>query len=411
MKINNNLIAMNAQRNLGINQGEQGGIMEKLSSGLRINRAGDDAAGLAISEKMRNQIKGLQQASRNAEDGISLIQTAEGALAESHEMLKRMREMAIQAMNDTYTEEDRKKLDLEAQQLITELDELAIKAEFNEQKLLTGDETGSGLKSVADGTLSLARQLGSYYSKIGSYETVLGSAYGIEASLPLAQKKDQLLELEQKIAALEVKATGETPVNGQAVLVSVSELRVSVAVLQASIASYEAMAAEQKEFAARLKKESIEIEETRVTDASKYLQATMNEKVGPNEFTFQVGANKGQTVELSIKCMNATALGLSTTKIDSPESAGIALSSIDAAIEIVSRQRAELGAVQNRLEHTVKNLNNTAENLQSAESQIRDADMAQEMVNFTRYNILGQASQAMLAQANQIPSQILQLLQ
>ncbi|ONI48352.1 hypothetical protein AN643_01895 [Candidatus Epulonipiscioides saccharophilum] len=410
MRINTNLMALNSQRNLSINQGEQSGIMEKLSSGLRINRAGDDAAGLAISEKMRNQIKGLNQAARNAQDGISLIQTAEGALAENHEMLKRMREMAIQSMNDTYTEEDRKKLDLEAQQLITEMDELAVKAEFNERKLLTGDPTGKGLAAVAIKREELALALETYYTKVGEYEAKLGNAYSIEASGSMETAKQKLLELENQIDALEIKAAGETPAKGQVVLKQVSDLRVELAKVETSIAQIEAKAASCKEAAAQVQTSAINIEASTVTNAAKALQATMNEEVGPNEFTLQVGANNDQDIVLSIKAMNATALGLSATKIDSAESAEIALSSIDAAVEIVSRQRAELGAVQNRLEHTVKNLNNTAENLQSAESQIRDADMAQEMVNFTRTNILAQASQAMLAQANQIPEQVLQLL-
>ncbi|OON94042.1 MAG: hypothetical protein ATN31_04560 [Candidatus Epulonipiscioides saccharophilum] len=410
MRINTNLMALNSQRNLSVNQGEQSGIMEKLSSGLRINRAGDDAAGLAISEKMRNQIKGLNQAARNAQDGISLIQTAEGALAEDHEMLKRLREMAIQSINDTYTDEDRKKLNLEAQQLITEVDELAIKAEFNERKLLTGDPTGKGLAVVAAKRGELADALEKYYTKIGEYEAKLGEAFKEENSSAMIMALQSVLDLENKIDALEIKATGETPEKGQAVLVSVSNLRINLAKKNAEIAGYEAAGAIHREAAASLKAEAINIEAVSVTGAAKALQATMNEQVGPNEFTLQVGANNNQDIVLSIKAMNATALGLSATKIDSPESSKIALSSIDAAVEIVSRQRAELGAVQNRLEHTVKNLNNTAENLQSAESQIRDADMAQEMVNFTRTNILAQASQAMLAQANQIPEQVLQLL-
>ncbi|WP_010169190.1 flagellin [Candidatus Epulonipiscium viviparus] len=410
MRINTNLMAINSQRNLDVNQNELGGVMEKLSSGLRINRAGDDAAGLAISEKMRNQIKGLYQAGRNAQDGISLIQTAEGALAENHEMLKRMREMAIQAMNDTYTNEDRKKLNLEAQQLITEVDELAVKAEFNEQKLLTGDPTGKGLAAVANKRELLASALANYYIKVGSYESKLGSAYAIEASTKMEQVAQSVLDLEEKISALEVKASGEKPAAAQLVLKDVSHLRIILAQRNASIAAMESSATTLKESAAILQASAFYIEATSVTDAAKQLQATMNEQVGPHEFTLQVGANNGQTINLSIKAMNATALGLSATKIDSPESSGIALSSIDAAVEIVSRQRAELGAVQNRLEHTVKNLNNTAENLQSAESQIRDTDMAAEMVFFTRTNILSQASQAMLAQANQIPEQVLQLL-
>ncbi|ONI44538.1 hypothetical protein AN641_07070 [Candidatus Epulonipiscioides gigas] len=411
MRINTNLMAMNSQRNLKVNQGSQGKVMEKLSSGLRINRAGDDAAGLAISEKMRNQIKGLQQSSRNSEDGISLIQTAEGALGETHEMLKRMREMTIQSMNDTYTDEDRQKLDLELQELITEIDGVADKTEFNEQNLLTGDPTGMGLNSVATANKDLANIVSSYYSKMGSYEAKLGEAYSVENGTLINQAKQSLLDLEQKISALEVKAAGLNDVDAQKILQSVAAQKASLAGLEASIAGIEASAAVYKASANALREQAISIEAHGVVSMANKLQGIMNEAVGPNEFTFQVGANNDQTIQLNIKAMNATALGLTATKIDTPESANIALTTIDAAVEIVSRQRAELGAVQNRLEHTVKNLDNTAENLQSAESQIRDADMANEMVNLTRVNILSQASQSMLAQANQTPQQVLQLLQ
>ncbi len=268
MIINNNLSAMNAHRNLGINQVSQSSSMEKLSSGLRINRAGDDAAGLAISEKMRNQIRGLEQASRNAQDGISLIQTAEGALGETHSMLQRMRELSIQAQNDTYTADDRDKMDLEFQQLIKEIDGIADKTQFNDKDLLKADTS----------------------------------------------------------------------------------------------------------------------------------------------FTFHVGANAGQTISVDIDAMGAAALDIDAEGVGSSASAATALTAIDKAIELVSEQRATLGSVQNRLEHTIKNVDNTAENLQSAESNIRDTDMAAEMMKFTKYNIMSQAAQSMLAQSNQQPQQVLHLL-
>ncbi|ONI44539.1 hypothetical protein AN641_07075 [Candidatus Epulonipiscioides gigas] len=410
MIINTNLMAINSQRNLGINQSEQGGVMEKLSSGLRINRAGDDAAGLAISEKMRNQIKGLEQSSRNSQDGISLIQTAEGALGESHDMLKRMREMTIQAMNDTYTEEDRKKLDIELQQLITEIDSTADKTEFNEKELLKGDPTGEGLASVGDARVKLASQQVKYYSMIKAEASMSGIAASIEEGSKMKQATQSLIDLEQKISALEVKAAGLTGADAQVILESVAANKASLAGLEASIAQIGASAASYRTQAASLRNGAISIEAHNVVSAAQKLQGIMNESVGPNEFTFQVGANNDQTIQLNIKAMDSTSLGLTATKIDTAESAHIALTTIDAAIEMISRQRAELGAVQNRLEHTVKNLDNTAENLQSAESQIRDADMAAEMVNLTRVNILSQSSQAMLAQANQAPQQVLQLL-
>jgi flagellin len=269
MVINHNLQAMNAQRQLGINSTNLSKASEKLSSGLRINRAGDDAAGLALSEKMRSQIKGLNQASRNAQDGISLIQTAEGALDEVHEMLKRMRELSVQSANDTYTDSDRSKIQLEVDQLISEIDEISNRTEFNEQKLLSG---------------------------------------------------------------------------------------------------------------------------------------------GFSEKKIHVGANKDQSIEITISSMSADDLGITDLSVAAQSDANGAISTIDEAIELVSSQRASLGAIQNRLEHSIKNVNNTSENLQSAESRIRDTDMASEMMNFTTSNILSQAAQSMLAQTNQRPNQVLQLL-
>ncbi len=411
MRINTNLMSINSQRNLAINQSDQGSIMEKLSSGLRINRAGDDAAGLAISEKMRNQIISLKQSSSNAQDGISLIQTVEGALGEAHEMLKRMREMSIQSMNDTYTAEDRKKLDIEFKQLVTEIDSISRKTEFNDQQLLTGDPTGKGLDSVANKQSSLNKALTDYYTKLSEYQEKLGEAYAAEAGSVMVNTENLLHILEQELSALEIKAAGQSnKADAAAVLQSVALKQVSLEKVKASISSLNSAAGLLKAEAAGLLSVAINIEASTVTDAANVLQSTMNQEVGPNEFNFQVGANNEQSIRLNIKSMNMTALGFNASKIDTQESAAIALNTIDAAVEIVSRQRAELGAVQNRLEHTIKNLDNTTENLQSAESQIRDADMAQEMVNLTRSNILSQASQSMLAQANQAPQQVLQLL-
>ena len=242
--------------------------MEKLSSGFRINRAGDDAAGLAISEKMRAQIRGLKQASRNAQDGISLIQTAEGALNESHAILQRMRELAVQAATDTNTDDDRAELQKEVTALIAELDRIGSDTEFNTKKLLDGNLTA----------------------------------------------------------------------------------------------------------------------------------------------TIHIGANEGQALEISISTMTSTGLGVSTVNIATQAGADAAISTIDAGIKLLSTQRSQLGAWQNRLEHTISNLNNAAENLQAAESRIRDLDMAEEIMAFTKNSILQQAATAMLAQANMAPQSVLQLL-
>lgn len=279
MIINHNISAMNTHRQLGVNNNAVSQSLEKLSSGLKINRAGDDAAGLAISEKMRGQIRGLDMAQKNAQDGISLIQTAEGALQETHEILQRMRELAVQSSNDTnQTDVDRQAMQEEFNALLAEIDDISTRTEFNKQKLING-----------------------------SFE---------------------------------------------------------------------------------------------------------NKK-------FHIGANTGQSITVSIGAMDVASLSLTslsavatgaTGGILTQSAADAAISTIDVAINAVSTQRAKLGAIQNRLEHTIKNLGTSSENLQAAEARIRDVDMAQEMMEFTKNNILTQAAQAMLAQANQVPQSVLQLL-
>ena len=270
MVINHNMMAANALRNSSINQGAASKSMEKLSSGLRINRAGDDAAGLSISEKMRAQIRGLEQASTNAQDGISMIQTGEGALNETHNILQRMRELAVQAANDTNVAADRDAIKLEVEALTEEINRIAETTEFNTQNLF---EQG----------------------------------------------------------------------------------------------------------------------------------ATVN---------FQVGANKGQVIEVEFGTMTSDGLGVTDVKdaLDASDTASEAIETINDAIVSVSAERSKLGAVQNRLEHTISNLDNASENLTSAESRIRDVNMAKEMSTYSKNNILQQAAQAMLSQANQQPQNVLQLL-
>ena len=272
MIINHNISALNAHRQLGVNNNAVQKSLEKLSSGLRINRAGDDAAGLAISEKMRNQIRGMEQAQRNAQDGISLIQTAEGALNETHAMLQRMAELYTQAANETYTDDDAAKIQAEIEQLTQQIDSIANQTQFNTKKLL-------------DGTLT-------------------------------------------------------------------------------------------------------------------------------DPVVFQVGANDGETIELTLSDNTVSGLGLDAlADLDGTNATAAAnLATVQNAINTVSENRSNLGAVQNRLEHTINNLGTSAENLTAAESRIRDTDMAKEMMEFTKNNILTQAAQAMLAQAQQIPQGVLQLL-
>lgn len=279
MRINNNVMALNAHRQLAINQANSSKSMEKLSSGFRINRAGDDAAGLSISEKMRGQIRGLKQASRNAQDGISLIQTAEGALNEAHAILQRMRELAVQAANDTNVDDDRKAIGDELAELGKELSRIKDNTEFNGMKLLNGSTASSG-------TVSL-----------------------------------------------------------------------------------------------------------------------------------QVGANNAQTMTLAfttsgidLTSIVSTVGTLTVSSVEDHASASSLVATIDEQIELVSAGRSLLGAYQNRLEHTIANLDNARENLQAAESRIRDLDMAEEIMAFTKNTILQQAATAMLAQANMAPQSVLQLL-
>ena len=274
MVVQHNMQAMNTNRQLGLVTGQQAKSTEKLSSGYKINRAADDAAGLAISEKMRSQIRGLDRASTNAQDGISVVQTAEGALNEVHSMLQRMNELATQAANDTNTSQDRNQIKLEINQLSSEIDRVASTTQFNSMNLLDGKFTGKNL---------------------------------------------------------------------------------------------------------------------------------------------QVGALSGQSISISISSMKSSQLGLgkvgSKLKVSSFQKAGSTMKLVQSAIDIVSTQRAKLGAIQNRLEHTIANLDTTSENTSAAESRIRDTDMAKEMVNYSKNNILAQAGQSMLAQANQATQGVLSLLQ
>jgi flagellin len=269
MVVQHNLTAMNSNRMLGLTQSSLAKSTEKLSSGYKVNRAADDAAGLAISEKMRRQVRGLTQASSNAQDGISAVQTAEGALNEVHDMLQRMNELATKAANDTNTTEDQDYINMEVQALVSEVNRVASTTTFNQQNLLDGSFTGKNL---------------------------------------------------------------------------------------------------------------------------------------------QVGAESGQYIEISIDAMNASGLGIQSITTASQSGAAAAISTIKTAVSKLNSQRSKLGAVQNRLEHTIKNLDNIVENTTSAESQIRDTDMATEMVKYSNNNILSQAGQSMLAQSNQSNQGVLSLL-
>lgn len=413
MIINHNLGAMNAQRQMSTNQNNMSNSMEKLSSGLRINRAGDDAAGLAISEKMRGQIRGLEQADRNAQDGVSMIQTAEGALNETHSILQRMRELAVQSSNDTNTTEDRQELQKEFDQLGEEIDRISGQTEFNTKKLLNGGETTTqfSLETPASpnnsATLAASSDALAADSSISFQETVTHGAEGTPSagdgvfqsvSYSINDGSDDTT-VEFTKAELDAGTTSKTAtLNGV-------EYTIDASGVNSSSTGNGAAAATTDTYATGA---GVETQQEKAT------------------FTFQIGANDGQNMELSISKMDTTSLGAaagdkisdllsSDAGVDgdltSQSTADTAIATLDAAIQQVSAERSQLGANQNRLEHTINNLGTSAENLQSAESRIRDVDMAKEMMEMTKNNILSQASQSMLAQANQQPQSVLQLLQ
>lgn len=545
MVVQHNLNAINANNKMNINVSGTKKATEKLSSGYQINRAGDNAAGLAISEKMRSQIRGLSQATKNANDGISLIQTAEGGLNETHSILQRMRELSVQSANGTYQDDtNREAIQLEVDALKSEIDRIASSTEYNGMKLLDGSLGGSqgtneygakyGVVSTADTDLVGATitsniagvKVTTAYAASGKGgENALWSADGKTLTMNLVSgetytQKDidnlianatQSKDVGQEQAPSEIsiklangvmtaskagntdatvaglRATGSNSVDviklvgdkksgahgssdqitftansygkaydtGMAAKITIStdvavgkeNVEVTKAAKPAD-AGAAATAAEiklhlstgktytEKDIENILKEAgydySVKLEDTTNTDGDADGKIYFNVKgdaevaitdgagVGkdsvPNNgkgLTFQIGANgvEDQRVTLNVNDMSSSAIGVANADVSTQDAANAAIDMIDAAVKTVSMQRAGLGALQNRLEYTVNNLTTTNENLTAAESQIRDTDMATEMINYTKNNILQQASQAMLAQANQQPQAILQLLQ
>ncbi len=434
MRINHNISALNAWRSMDQVNQSMGKTLERLSSGLRINRAGDDAAGLAISEKMRGQIKGLETAVKNAQDSISLIQTAEGALTETHSILQRMRELAVQAASDTNTDVDRNQIQLELDQLREEIDRISRTTEFNTQKLLDGKiESFRGTvdaKVVTGGNIDLkvAGVEGSFVTTLtttsgtttyvgdftitpdveGTYVVEVGQLQGTETS-PLDVRITQI--------RADGTASGITTLGAGHVLLTTTltdsfalassgtdttNFTISMSVGLGSF-TWDPSTFNIDDFGGALPLNEI------VDSAVVRIEAI---NTAANQLVFQIGANEGHNIVLGIDDMSAGALGLTeeSLKATDQNSAERSIMVVDAAIHKVSTARASLGAVQNRLEHTISNLGVASENLTAAESRIRDADMAKEMMDFTKQQILMQASNAMLAQANTIPQNVLQLL-
>jgi flagellin len=412
MRINNNIMALNAHRQLGMNQAGAAKSMEKLSSGFRINRAGDDAAGLAISEKMRGQIRGLKQASRNAQDGISLIQTAEGALNETHSILQRMRELAVQASTDTNTPEDRAEIQKEMDQLGEEITRIANTTEFNTKTLLDGNMGKGVTQAVANVNTN------EFVTGITDENTILSDLKDKDGnSLGIAE--DDVIEVSYVINGQTVTNTLTVAAEGGVVTTSIGDV---VALVTDGNADYTggvlSIEASADGFNGAIHGLTITVKDSDgkvkagATNAlSSFAETTAAEDVrSDGQATFHIGANTNQNVQLSIKNMSAHALGVRDIKVGTQGQANVAIKVIDGATQKVSAERSKLGAIQNRLEHTIANLGTSAENLQAAEARIRDLDMAEEIMAFTKNNILQQAATAMLAQANMAPQSVLQLL-
>ena len=369
MVVQHNLTAMNSNRQLGVTTGAQAKSAEKLSSGYRINRAGDDAAGLKISEKMRSQIRGLDKASTNAQDGVSLIQTAEGALNESHSILQRMNELAVQGANDTNQSIDRDAINQELTALTEELDRISETTQFNKQNLLDGSFTGKQLQVGANQNQKITLNIAAMNAKaIGIKSVKVGAMSGYITTNEVVQNA--------KVA----------PGDSAKLRTCIGSIAGKNAVLTTGLS-------------------------TNGTD--KFFKTPNGTKVTAAQSTVVRAcyANKAKDTAQLFEVKAKPATTVSRANVSDYQQAQGTIEMVQNAINNVSSQRSALGAIQNRLEHTIANLDNVSENTQSAESRIRDTDIASEMVNYSKNNILAQAGQSMLAQANQSTQGVLSLLQ
>ena len=457
MIINHNMMALNANRMMNINQGNASKAMAKLSSGLRINSAADDAAGLSISEKMKGQINGLDQASSNAQNGISLVQTAEGALNETTSILQRMRELAVQASNDTNTSDDRKAIQTEVSQLTQQIDTIANTTQFNTKNLLTGNlgistsdgqnitqaamtsDTQAGtLTFTANGTMATAAKVtlgttaGVTTVKTSDSLTVVADGKTFNIATSAGQTYDDLATQMSTITGLDVKFTSGTGFTfatkdanaDQSISVKETTAKALDGTVDFSTATTgtgtnaSGLAAAGATFSYYGNEVTVTsgnqkgLSFTLAADQGSTTTATTTAKTitTSGALQLQIGANENQTMSVSINAMDSSNLGISSVDVTTQAGAENAIASIDNATKSVSAQRATLGAYQNRLEHTINNLGTASQNLTSAQSQIADVDMAATMAEYSKDNVLSQAAQAMLAQANQQPQQVLQLL-
>ena len=411
MVVQHNLTAMNSNRMLGITTGTQAKSTEKLSSGYKINRAADDAAGLSISEKMRKQIRGLTQASLNAEDGISAVQTAEGALNEVQDMLQRMNELAVKAANGTNSEDDRNYIQDEIDQLVTEIDRVSTTTKFNETYLLKGTNADDTIGKLTYNTANAA--INDIDAETGKAEYELGDA----ADKTVTDKGTyelQTVEVMGKKYGLISNVADENTAGGK----TLSEADV-LADAKANGGADDGAFTTKEDLFAQIKKDlndasQGDIKNISVDGEGKITVEAFADLNNALNFSLHVGADSTEDnkIAVNIDMMSARGLGVNGLQVngDDETNATAAIDTITAAIQKVSTQRSALGAVQNRLEHTIANLDNVVENTTAAESQIRDTDMATEMVKYSNNNILAQAGQAMLAQANQANQGVLSLL-
>ena len=487
MVVQHNLQAMNANRMLGITSKSQSKATEKLSSGYKINRAADDAAGLSISEKMRKQIRGLDQASTNAEDGISAVQTAEGALTEVHSMLQRMNELAVQAANGTNSESDREAIQAEIEQLTTEIDRVSETTKFNETYLLKGNgKTATNIISAKDagikGTLTgvgtgkatftmtalrhgdtinigskgytIGITVGGSIGEAGSFKSMIGGDdntfnLGVGSIVTINGTEYRIATTSSTIDPNEVSREklaniikdGDTVIIGTQTFVtmidtgkdgigdndgSVISAKKAYELIQDELRKASSIGADPgSEFQPKVGKamdnDGAEITSNNAYYANGATQVSFTINEGKVETTqgLQIGLHVGadadgaNKITFTVDTMTAAGLGIANRNVvdDSGAKATYAIDSIAEALQRVSDQRSTLGAIQNRLEHTIANLDNVVENTTSAESQIRDTDMAEAMVEYSKNNILQQAGQSMLAQANQATQGVLSLLQ
>lgn len=464
MRINHNIQALNAYRNLSMNQSTMSKHLEKLSSGLRINRAADDAAGLAISEKMRSQVRGLQMAERNALDGISLIQTSEGALTEVHSMLQRMRELAVQSSNDTNTNDDREGIQKEVAQLINEIDRISDNTEFNQLDLLNGARSSNEIYATEDIMISSATNNADITATNNHLSVKMDDTINLNVDLAVVDydgsagktaedlaknMKNSLIGADTTSAVFTNFVDDPTAANFTALATTAPAPPVGSLIgqinamtpAQLSEKGYTHPTKAKSQFlndvVAGQNKFDVKYDSTKKRFAikSNYKlrmdedSSTASEALGMTNLfkglDLQIGANIDQVMNVNVGDMSSRSLGsgargkdgnyivktLKDVQIRTTESSNEAFRIIDQAIKQVSEQRSSLGAYQNRLEHTVVSLGATRENLTAAESRVRDTDMALEMSGFTKDNIINQAATAMLSQANQLPQGILRLIQ